>query len=172
LLAPEVLSHSEGVLVFRAMDWRARTFPWRLPEEVAFAIGAFFRRTSSDGSRSGAAHGDFAPWNLLRTESGWGLIDWESFRAEAPPFYDLFHFLLQSHAGLRRPLMQSIVGGLNGEGWVGGLIRAYAAGSEVDARDTAHFFREYLRISAATLGPDCTARGLRVRSKISSRVGG
>jgi hypothetical protein len=67
--------------------------------------------------------------------------------------------------------MQSIVGGLNGEGWVAGLIRAYAAGSEVDARDSAHFLREYLRISAATLGPDCTARGLRVRSKMASRVG-
>jgi Ser/Thr protein kinase RdoA (MazF antagonist) len=171
LLAPELLDHSDGVLVFRAMDWQARTFPWRLPEEVAFAIGTFFRRTSPDGSESGAAHGDFAPWNLLRTESGWGLVDWENFRVQAPPYYDLFHFLVQSHAGLRRPLMRSIVSGLNGEGSVGGIIRAYAAGSEVDARDSAHFLREYLRISAATLGPDYKARGLRARSKISSRVG-
>ena len=173
LLAPVLLDHSDGVLVFRAMDWRARTFPWRLPEEVAFGIGTFFRRTSLDGSGdSGAAHGDFAPWNLLRTEDGWGLVDWENFRAEAPPYYDLFHFLIQSNAGLRRPRMQSILAGLNGEGWVGGLIRAYAEGSEVDLRDSAHFLQEYLRISKVVLGSDCTARGLRVRSKMASRVGG
>jgi aminoglycoside phosphotransferase (APT) family kinase protein len=165
-----LLSYSRGVLVFRAMDWRVRTFPWRLPEEVAFAIGVFFRRASSDSSGTGAAHGDFAPWNLLRMESGWGLVDWESFHTGAPPYYDLFHYLVQSNSQLRRPLIQTILDGLKGKGWVGGVIGAYAAGSEVDVRDSAHFLREYLLISAANLGQDAPRRGIRVRSIMTDKL--
>jgi peptidoglycan/xylan/chitin deacetylase (PgdA/CDA1 family) len=170
LMASELLSYSRGVLVFRAMDWRVRTFPWRLPEEVAFAIGVFFRRASSDSSGTGAAHGDFAPWNLLRMESGWGLVDWESFHTGAPPYYDLFHYLVQSNSQLRRPLIQTILDGLKGKGWVGGVIGAYAAGSEVDVRDSAHFLREYLLISAANLGQDAPRRGIRVRSIMTDKL--
>ena len=168
LMAPKLLSHSDGVLVFESLDWLARASPWRLPEEVAFAIGVFFRRTASDASgTSGAAHGDFAPWNLLRTESGWGLVDWESFHTGAPPYFDLFHYLVQSNSELRRPLKQTILDGLEGKGWVAGAIGAYAAGAELNVRDGPHFLREYLRTSAARLELEAAGRGARVRSKMS-----
>jgi hypothetical protein len=171
LIAPRILSHSEGVLVLEALDWRARASPWRLPEDVAFALGVFFRRSLSDAdSTIGSAHGDFAPWNLLRAENGWGLVDWESFHTGAPPYFDLFHYMVQSRSELRRPLTGTILDGLKGKGWVGAAIGAYAAGSEVDARDSAHFLREYLRISAANLDPDGPRRGTRVRSRISSKL--
>jgi peptidoglycan/xylan/chitin deacetylase (PgdA/CDA1 family) len=172
LIAPKLLMHSEGVLVVDAIDWRPRASPWRLPEEVAFALGGFFRNTSSDAAgTSGAAHGDFAPWNLLQGENGWGVVDWESFHTGAPPYFDLFHYMIQSRSELRRPLIRTILEGLKGKGWVGAAIGAYAAGSEVDAGDSAHFLREYLRISAASLDPDGPRRGVRVRSRISEELG-
>lgn len=171
LVAPRLLSHSVGVLVVDAIEWRPRASPWRLPEEVAFALGVFFRRTSPDAAgASGAAHGDFAPWNLLRTDSGWGLVDWENFHTGAPPYFDLFHYLVQSNSELRRPLTRTIWDGLKGKGWVGAAIGAYAAGSEVAARDSPHFLHEYLRISSAKLDPRDARRGTRIRSKMSSRL--
>jgi hypothetical protein len=170
LTAPKLLMHSEGVLAVEAFDWRTRRSPWQLPEDVAFALGMFFRRTSDAAGTSGAAHGDFAPWNLLRTENGWGLVDWESFHTGAPPYFDLFHYMTQSRSELRRPRIRTILEGLNGKGWVGAAIGAYAAGSEVDAHHSAHFLREYLRISRANLDQDAPPRGVRVRSRMSSRL--
>ncbi len=172
LLAPKVLSHSEGVLVLEAMTWRPRAFPWRLPDDVAFALGAFFRATSQTQGASGAAHGDFAPWNLLRTEDGWGVVDWEDFRSEAPPYFDLFHYLVQSGSELRRPLRRTILDGLGGRGWVAGAIGAYAAGAEVDAREGTRFLREYLHISAAELGLVAPRRSVRVRSRMLQLLDG
>lgn len=171
LFAPTLLSHSDGVLVFESVEWQVRAFPWRLPEEVAFALGAFFRAASDAEGVNGVAHGDFAPWNLLRTETGWGLVDWEGFRIDAPPYFDLFHYLVQANSELRRPLRRTILDGLASRGWVGGVIGAYAAGAEIDARDSAHCLREYLRISAATLALEAPARGTRVRAKMSSELG-
>jgi aminoglycoside phosphotransferase (APT) family kinase protein len=61
----------------------------------------------------GVAHGDFAPWNLLETASGcWGVIDWENCRQSADPYFDLFHYLVQSSSELRRPRKQAILDGL------------------------------------------------------------
>lgn len=41
-------------------------------------------------------HGDFAPWNLLRTTSGAIMaLDWEYGAAEGFPYLDLCHFILQ-----------------------------------------------------------------------------
>jgi aminoglycoside phosphotransferase (APT) family kinase protein len=118
----------------------------------------------------GAAHGDFAPWNLLRTQDGWALVDWENFRVAAPPFFDLFHYIVQSNSELRRPLKGSIMRGLRLEGWVGRSIQAYADGAGVDARDGAHSLREYLMTSAATLELQAPRRGVRVRSKLATRL--
>ncbi len=42
------------------------------------------------------AHGDFTPWNTLRTTGGrLGIIDWEMAREEMPVGTDYFHFHLQ-----------------------------------------------------------------------------
>ena len=98
-------------------------------------------------------------------------MDWESFHTGAPPYFDLFHYLVQSNSELRRPRRQTILNGLRGKGWVGALVAAYAAGSEIDARDSSHFLGEYLRISTATLDVSAPKRSLRVRSTMSSKLG-
>jgi hypothetical protein len=171
LFAPKVMNHTEGVLVLEPMEWHARALPWRLPEDVAFALGAFFRDTRSSGpGASGAAHGDFAPWNLLRTESGWGLLDWEDFTTDAQPYFDLFHYFVQSNSELKRPTKQTILDGLRLKGWVGSAISAYAAGAEVAAGESKHFLREYLRISKDQLSLTAAPRGARIRSELSSRL--
>lgn len=41
-------------------------------------------------------HGDFAPWNLLRTTEGLRAIDWEDARLEGFPGFDLVHFVIQT----------------------------------------------------------------------------
>lgn len=171
LFPPKVLSQSEGILVLEPIEWQARARPWRLPEEVAFALGGFFRNTASNEGTTGAAHGDFAPWNLLRSKGGWALMDWETSRLGAQPYFDLFHYFVQSNSELRRPMKQTILDGLRLKGWVGRAIGAYAAGSEIHARESKHFLREYLRISAAKLDLEAPPRGARVRSKLSRRLG-
>ena len=170
LFAPQVLSHSEGQLVVEPVEWRARSRPWRLPEDVAFALGAFFRRSSDGEGRTGASHGDFAPWNLLQTARGWELVDWEDGRTGIPPYFDLFHYLVQSNSELRRPTKAAILDGLRLRGWVGRVIGAYAAGAETEARESRHFLREYLRDSARKLDLEAPPRGARVRSKLLRRL--
>ena len=77
-----------------------------------------------DGTRMvdyGFSHGDFTPWNTLRTQRGQlGIIDWELAREEMPAGYDFFHFHLQQgilverqqwsaiYAAIRRNLTPSV----------------------------------------------------------------
>ena len=88
------MAREPGLLVLRKEEWRPRFRPWRLDATVARGLGRFFAAGSRDGGATGPAHGDFAPWNLLRTERGWVLIDWEYAFDAAPPAYDLFNFLI------------------------------------------------------------------------------
>jgi hypothetical protein len=163
LLAPEILDHADGVLVFGPVHWYPRSRPWRLPETVSFALGSFFRRTAGEGGALGAAHGDFAPWNLLRTDEGWALVDWEGFRGSAPPFFDLFHYLVQSNSELHRPSARSIIYGLHRNGWIGGVIAAYAEGAGLDVRMAPPSLRAYLETTASEIEPGAPGRSSRVR---------
>jgi Phosphotransferase enzyme family len=45
-------------------------------------------------------HGDWAPWNLLESPHGWGVLDWERSRSDAPLGIDLAHQAIQT--GLAR----------------------------------------------------------------------
>lgn len=170
LFAPSVLSDSDGVLILGPIEWRPRSRPWRLPEEVAHALGVFFAKTSSDGGRTGVAHGDFAPWNLLQTPSGWGVIDWENCRTSADPYFDLFHYLVQSNSELRRPSRRAILEGLKLRGWVGSAVGAYASGSGIGVAESRHFLARYLDVSGAMFDPDAPPRGVRVRSRLKTRL--
>lgn len=40
-------------------------------------------------------HGDFAPWNVLRSGPDVVLVDWEGWRAEPDPLFDLANFVTQ-----------------------------------------------------------------------------
>jgi hypothetical protein len=41
-------------------------------------------------------HGDFAPWNVKLADDKLLIYDWEYAESEAPPGWDLFHFLFQT----------------------------------------------------------------------------
>jgi len=122
----------------------------------------------------GPAHGDFAPWNLLETEQGWVVVDWESCRLEAPPFYDLFHYLVQSCALLGQPSQDAIVRGLiQGEGRIGTLAQAYAEKAGVVTDDLRIPFLEYLSLSRSDIDPsEPDGRvSLGVRDHLARRIG-
>jgi thymidylate kinase/aminoglycoside phosphotransferase (APT) family kinase protein len=149
---PTVIGSEEGLLLLEAAAWRPRRRPWVLPISVARACGELFRRTASEGGSRGAGHGDLAPWNLLRTEGGWTVVDWEDARDDAPPFFDVFHYLVQAHALLRRPSRKELVRGLNtGNGWVGSALRAYGEAAGVPPVRAVDFFPQYLEATLVTL---------------------
>lgn len=148
LAAPRVLDRTGGALVMETPRPHPRWRPWRMPEEVAFALGAFYRAGSAlDGANAGwgPSHGDCAPWNLLKTDDGWILIDWEEARSGRPPFYDLMHFLVRSSSLLRRPPTREIVNGVGGNrGWVGAAVAAYARGARLPVGEAWPHLLAYL----------------------------
>jgi thymidylate kinase len=149
LSAPRILGRAEGALVVEAVRWQARWRPWRMPEDVALALGAFFRKRSAadaDGTRSGLSHGDVAPWNLLKTSDRWVLVDWEDAGVSRPPFHDLMHFLAQSSTLLGSPSPRELVDGIaRNRGWIGRAVAAYARGAQLSAADAWSYLLAYLQ---------------------------
>jgi glycosyltransferase involved in cell wall biosynthesis len=170
--APRLLANEDGILILEAVSWKPRIAPWHLSESVAHALGCFFQRTKRPGSQTiGAAHGDFAPWNLLLGRDGeWTLLDWENASGGAPPFFDLFHFLVQSNHELRFPPRTAIMKGLQGRGWIGRAIRSYAEGAEIPPDSARPFFQQYLEESHASLDPVASRRALRARQDLARRI--
>lgn len=168
LEAPRVLDHEEGLLVLAAVPWRPRKAPWKLSEEIAGALGALFRVGAAEGPTGpvGPSHGDFAPWNLLQTSRGAVLVDWESASMQSMPFFDLWHYLVQSHALLGRPSREAILRGAREQhGWVGRAIHAYAEASGVAASEARALLREYLDATTPYLRP----RNRRERAGLTAR---
>jgi hypothetical protein len=171
---PTVVHYEEGFLLMRAVRWRLRPAPWRLPQDVATAMGTLHRagfRGSAEGP--GISHGDFAPWNLMRTDGGWVLLDWEEAGA-GPPFFDLFHYLVQAHSLIGHPSQRALAEGLQGRGWIGKSIRAYANGAGMGGRDVLPWFRLYLAESGRRLSPQRPDHrsALRARSGLWTAVSG
>lgn len=144
LEAPAILAEGDGVLLLAVERWRARRRPLRMPTEVARALGELF---SHGDSSLGPAHGDVVPWNLLRTRTGWLLVDWANATETAPPFHDVFHYVVHSFATLGRPSGEEILDGLAGKGWIGAVIQAYAEGAGIPAASAAPFLARYLERS-------------------------
>ncbi len=168
LYAPRVLDHRDRALTLEPVEWVARLAPWRMSQDVAYSLGRFFRTTASQRDPLlGVAHGDCAPWNLRLTRSGWALIDWEDADEGRPPFFDLFHFFVQSVGELRRPTRRAVLEGLELNGLVGDSIKAYAAGAELDPRVAKPMFSDYLERSSAGVKPGVPARALRVRRQLA-----
>ena len=149
LSAPSVRAVGDGVVVFEFMPWRPRVRPWVLEAEVAHSLGRLHRATL-DGSTA-LGHGDFAPWNIMRSTNGWHVIDWEEARADRPHFEDVFHFVVQAHALLGHPTTQEVLDGVGLSGSIGRAIRAYAEGAEADVDEVPQRFVEYLRSSQQSL---------------------
>jgi hypothetical protein len=151
--APSLLAAERDFIVVGAAAWHPRHDPWQISPDVAAALGRF-HATSNHPS-----HGDFAPWNLMRTADGWILADWEDLQLDAEPFSDLFHYLVQSHALLGHPRRHELMAGLRGAGWVGSSVRAYAEAAGIEARDAGDAFAGYVAASAERLERDPRRRG-------------
>lgn len=150
--APALLAFEDGVLVIESVVAHARRHPCVLPADVAGALGAWYAGGAT--GTGGPSHGDCAPWNLLRVTSGWVLVDWEHARRDAPAFQDVLHFLTQGHAMVGRPDRGELLAGLrHGDGWVGGAVRAYAAGAGLRPETALDSLRVYLSTAQDVLRP-------------------
>jgi hypothetical protein len=153
LSVPQILGSGDGVLMLEAVPWIPRRRPWEPDEEVARALGMFFR-AGANGQGLGPLHGDFAPWNVLRTNAGWSVVDWENATSEGVQFHDLCHYLVQAHALLGRPSEAAMLEGFGRrKGSVGRAVVAYAQGAGVSADGAADALRTYLRNSERSLHP-------------------
>jgi hypothetical protein len=150
LSVPRLLAEDEGLLLFQPVLWRPRRRPWMVPLEVAGGLGAFYRAGTGAG-HAGLTHGDVAPWNLLRTDREWVLIDWEEARENGEPFFDLFHYLVQAHLNLRRPSRTAFLEGLDGKGQIGNAIREYSANLGVGIDAARPSLVSYLASSSSRL---------------------
>jgi hypothetical protein len=80
------------------------------------------------------------------------VLDWEAAIPEAPPLYDLFHYLVQAHLHLGRPSFAELVDGVrSGEGWIGRVVEAYCREAGIDVTDVFPLFRRYLSASCQFL---------------------
>lgn len=171
LSTPKLIGHRDGVIVFDAAPWTPRRKPWRLPVEVAGGLGSFYRAAGGTET-AGPAHGDFAPWNLLRFGDSWTVIDWEHFRDDAFPFYDLWHYVVQGHALLDRPSETAIVGALSGNGELGAALDAYSSAAEVSRELAASYLHRYLTFTKGRMNLERAdgRAGLEARQRLLNRL--
>jgi hypothetical protein len=63
---------------------------------------------------------------------------------DAPPFFDVFHWLIRSHALLGHPSRRSLLRGLAGKGWVGSSLAAFAEGACLARCELGKALHDYL----------------------------
>jgi hypothetical protein len=85
-------------------------------------------------------HGDLAPWNLLTTDTGLVLVDWENAALELRPLHDLTHFLVVEAGARRRATAAAVVARLVGPGGVG---RRYLTRIGLDPNLASTYARTY-----------------------------
>jgi Phosphotransferase enzyme family len=169
--APRLLAHDTGLLLLEPIRWVPRRSPADLPDEVARAMGAFFG--AHGAGEVGPTHGDFAPWNLLETEKGWVLVDWEEARDLDRAFFDLFHYLFMAHQNLAAYSREDFLDGLEGKGPVGRAIAAYVEGADLRDVDLRELLIFYLSSSSERLNlasPDGRS-DYRARQRLLSVLG-
>lgn len=174
--APRVLHAEPGLLLLEPFEWVPRRRPWELDEPVARALGQLFRsgKRGPEAGWTGPAHGDAAPWNLLRTPRGWALVDWES-AGEAPAFHDVCHYIVQSHALLGRPSASTIIEGFcRGRGWVGRAVSAYAEAADIPPGSAPEALAGYLEraIRDVTWRTRAERKGAQRRRRLLHRLDG
>ncbi|MEA2508107.1 MAG: hypothetical protein QOG21_189 [Actinomycetota bacterium] len=170
---PLVRAAADGLLLLEPVAWLPRITSWRLPGEVAYGLGVYSRMKGAGGQGATAAHGDFAPWNLLRTEGGWVLLDWEHASESKPPFFDLWHYFMQAHSLLGRPNARALVDGVRkGDGWVGIALAQYARGSQRSPAEAVDYFDDYIRASAEQLAgrSQREQHGLTARTELQRQI--
>jgi hypothetical protein len=163
LRAPRLISRTPNTLVFEPVHWVPRSRPWELPTGVAHALGSF---TAANREVNGSiSHGDFAPWNLLKTRSGWVVIDWEEAGEGPAPMTDLFHYVVQAHGHLGRPTQREIEDALDNRDSLGRVMTEVAQAARVDRASLHDAFREYLLTSRARLDPELPEHRLDIATR-------
>jgi hypothetical protein len=176
LRAPRVVHYRYGALVMEAVTSRPRLSPSVLPERVASALGGFFSATRRTRSLppTGLAHGDCAPWNLLRHENSWVLIDWESAATAQLPFLDLIHYHVSSYVELGRPSLSSLRAGFVGRGPISKVIQAYAANAGHPPSAAEGYFHLYVEsgrlLALPEGGHECRPTARRRAERLVERV--
>jgi hypothetical protein len=76
----------------------------------------------------GLVHGDFAPWNVLEAGRSLGVVDWEEARFDGLPFWDLWHYAVQTAALTRRSRStMALHRAIRGQGPLWHALRSYAS---------------------------------------------
>jgi thymidylate kinase len=173
--APRVIERTDGVLLLEPVTWEIRLRPKRLPTVVAAALGNLFRKSAVNGLHAGGAHGDCAPWNLLRSGPRWVLVDWEEASHDAPPLFDVLHYHVQSLILLERRSAEEILETLtNPNGRIHETLDAYVSAAGLAVEDVTKFIGPYLEFSGRALsraGTE-TKRGRFVRQRMLRMIDG
>lgn len=145
LRIPKVIVHEPGVLLLEPELWLRQREPWRIPVEIANAVGHLIRQGGGGPSdNTGLVHGDCTYLNLRLARRGWILLDWEDARESERGMFDLFQHLFVSHAMFGRPSVVEIRNGLGGAGWLSDVADAYVAGIGIQIDDLADAFLDFL----------------------------
>lgn len=173
LSAPRLLEQAPGIVITEYVAQVERPRQAMLPDDVVRALGEFFRGGRARVGSTGLVHGDLAPWNLLPTNEGWTLVDWESASVSGPPFHDFFHYLVQCHVYFDSPTATELVAAAaRHEGVLGAAMRLYARHAGLNVAAASPAFAAYLVNSTDALRrrePD--AWELRPREKLAAALG-
>jgi hypothetical protein len=151
---PRIMDVAPGVLLLEPLTCSGPVRADGLPSEVVEAVASL--------ERAGFAHGDFAPWNLVREGDGWVLVDWEAAGPSDLPFADLAHYLVQSHALLGWPTESEILDATRGV--LSELVQGYADAAGLAVGQWREALASYLR-----RGPRDTTRDPRRVEALASR---
>jgi hypothetical protein len=172
LSGPKVLSEDEGLILLEPVEWRANLRPWGLPQEVARALGVFFRRGVEDEDEpKGLGHGDFAPWNLFRTPEGWTILDWEHAGEKTKPFVDILHYVTMAHSLLGHPSRKAVLEGIASQGWIGDALAAYAEGAQLSLERLPDIFVDYLKGRVLSGNTKADKQAARARDALLAAMG-
>ncbi|MGW1030147.1 phosphotransferase [Streptomyces sp. NPDC002577] len=100
-------------------------------------------------------HGDFAPWNVLRTPAGIALVDWERAGIADQPLRDLIHYLVQAGAYLRWHDVDTVVRELTHPQ---GMVAELAQRLELSPALAREALGEYFRLPPAARTPPKASR--------------
>lgn len=86
----------------RRVDWLETSMDHSIHNIFKAAVFQVLSRMGHIDIPHGVCHRDFTPWNTKVVDKILYIFDWEWSLLEAPPFIDLFHFLITGHIVVNR----------------------------------------------------------------------